>query len=189
MRIILPLILLSTLLSGCVGVIAAGAGSAATAMIYDQRDIKVMLQDQNIVHRASLNIKKEPQLKGTHINVSCINHRVLLTGQTASLAQKRLAERIARKTQHVKSLVNAIDVHPNISPMDASKDAWITTQLKTQLLRQPGLHSVPVKIITERRTVYLMGLVSKKEADIATRTARQIKGVKEVINLFETIER
>jgi osmotically-inducible protein OsmY len=47
---------------------------------------------------------------------------------------------------------------------------------------------VHVKVVTERATVYLMGLVTKREADDATQIARTTSGVKRVVRVFEYIE-
>jgi osmotically-inducible protein OsmY len=45
-----------------------------------------------------------------------------------------------------------------------------------------------VKVVTERGTVYLMGMVTKREADDATQIARTTNGVKRVVRVFEYIE-
>ena len=41
--------------------------------------------------------------------------------------------------------------------------------------------------MTERRVVYLMGLVTPQEADAASEQARQVSGVAKVVRLFEII--
>jgi len=44
-----------------------------------------------------------------------------------------------------------------------------------------------VKVVTEAGTVYLMGMVTKREADDATQIARTTSGVKRVVRVFEYI--
>jgi hypothetical protein len=41
--------------------------------------------------------------------------------------------------------------------------------------------------VTERGTVYLMGRVTQREADEATRLTRNISGVQKVVRIFEII--
>ncbi len=47
------------------------------------------------------------------------------------------------------------------------------------------LSSQAFKIVTERGTVYLMGRVTKREADLATEIARTTSGVKAVVRIFD----
>ena len=43
------------------------------------------------------------------------------------------------------------------------------------------------KVVTERGTVFLMGRVTQREADIATQVARTTKGVQRVVRVLEII--
>ncbi len=45
-----------------------------------------------------------------------------------------------------------------------------------------------VKVVTEAGTVFLLGLVTRKEADDAVEIARTTAGVKKVVRIFEYIE-
>ena len=42
-----------------------------------------------------------------------------------------------------------------------------------------------IDIVTERRTIYLMGAVTQKEADVAAHVASRVPGVKQVVKLFD----
>jgi osmotically-inducible protein OsmY len=41
------------------------------------------------------------------------------------------------------------------------------------------------KVVTENGVVYLMGLLTRSEADAVTQAARQVGGVQKVVKLFE----
>ena len=45
-----------------------------------------------------------------------------------------------------------------------------------------------MKVVTEHRVVYLMGLVYRKEADLATEATRDVSGVERVVKLFEYLD-
>jgi len=47
---------------------------------------------------------------------------------------------------------------------------------------------VHVKVVTEANTVYLLGLVTRKEAADATEIARTTGGVQRVVRLFEYLD-
>jgi osmotically-inducible protein OsmY len=59
--------------------------------------------------------------------------------------------------------------------------------IKAALLDANDLESNAVKVITEHSVVYLMGRVTKREADRITNIARTIPGVQRVVRVFEDI--
>jgi osmotically-inducible protein OsmY len=44
-----------------------------------------------------------------------------------------------------------------------------------------------IKVVTENGVVYLMGLLTRAEADAAANIAREIQGVQKVVKIFEYI--
>jgi osmotically-inducible protein OsmY len=63
--------------------------------------------------------------------------------------------------------------------------------VKTELLRITdieGFNGARVKVVTDTGTVYLMGLVTREEANAVTEKARQVSGVQKVVKLFEYID-
>jgi osmotically-inducible protein OsmY len=64
---------------------------------------------------------------------------------------------------------------------DAVADTVITTKIKTELMAEPALKSLDVKVETNNGTVMLSGFVpSQMEADKAVDVARNVKGVNDV---------
>jgi osmotically-inducible protein OsmY len=175
-------------LYGCAGVLM-GAGSATTAVLYDERDPKIMLQDQNIVHQAYLALHENDRFARERVNVASLNHRVLLIGQVNTQAERQEAERIVANIKHVRTIINELTVGPPLATTAIAKDALLTASVKTDLLTEPGLHSVPIKIITENKVIYLMGMVSQKEASKALAVANDTTGYRRIKNLFEIVEK
>jgi len=178
---------LSTLMfTACApGIFVAGA-AAGGAVIYDHRDFATQMDDHNIVYQIKQRFADNDQLiKDSHISVSSFNHVVLLVGETPTPALRRKANRIANNTPKVRRVFNRITVAPHPSIKQAANDSWLTTKIKTAMLAEKGLHSTQIKVVTEKRTAYLMGLVSRKQADIATNVTRHVAGVNRVVKLFE----
>ena len=69
-----------------------------------------------------------------------------------------------------------------------SGDVYITTKVKAKLFADKILNGLAIKIVTEKGVVYLMGLASHQEAEIATNIARETGGVQKVVKLFQYIE-
>ena len=51
-----------------------------------------------------------------------------------------------------------------------------------------NLDTTRVKVVTENKAVYLMGLVKRREGELATEAARSVRGVQRVVKLFEYID-
>ena len=67
-------------------------------------------------------------------------------------------------------------------------DAVITTNVITRIFakeKEGLLSALLVKVYTENRVVYLMGLLSQQEAEQAINIAQNSKGAKKVVSLIE----
>jgi osmotically-inducible protein OsmY len=180
------LALSTILLNGCAGGIIA-SGTAASSIIYDERSIQVMLEDKNIEHLAATAIQQNKTLNKTHISTSSLNHKVLLYGEVQTPQQRTIAYRLISNIPKVKHVFNQIKVNESPSIFDTSQDSWITSKVKMSLFKAKKLHSAQVKVITENKVVYLMGILTKKQQSIATNYARKTAGVRKVITIFETV--
>ncbi|MDB2592710.1 BON domain-containing protein [Gammaproteobacteria bacterium] len=171
-------------LHGCAAVII-GAAATASAIVYDHRSLKTIYQDQKVAHQAYQQLDKNPQLKGCMFSVSSINRSVLLLGQVKTSEQRLLAEKITRQVPLVKRIYNQIEIVKKISVWESTKDSFITTKVKTEMLGQKGLRSAQIKVVTADSNVYLMGLVNAQQASLAAQTAKKVSGVHKVVKLFE----
>ncbi len=185
MKKILTVLLIGLILQGCVPAVFV-AGAATGAVIYDHRSTKTILDDRNLTFTMQHQLDNDPAFHGkTHLSVVCFNHIVLLLGQTANAELRNKAETIVKANAKVKMVYNEITVEKPISGLDLTNDTWITTKVKTVLLATPGLSSANLKIVTENKVVYLMGLTTRTQAKLAANKTRTIGGVQKVVKLFE----
>jgi hypothetical protein len=113
---------------------------------------------------------------------------VLLTGDTISSEFKNRAIEIARKVEHVKSVSNQIAVVKQLAPFGVvSNDIWITSKVMTTLATTKDIPSRTIVVTTDRSVVYLMGLVTQREGDLAAAATAKVSGVKRVEKLFQII--
>lgn len=66
----------------------------------------------------------------------------------------------------------------------ASKDTWITTKIKSQILTSDSVKSSTVKVITEAGEVFLLGILTQQEGAAAAKIASETDGVKRVTTAF-----
>jgi osmotically-inducible protein OsmY len=120
-----------------------------------------------------------------HVNVTSYNRMVLLTGEVPDAAARTEVERIAWAVQNVRGVHNELAVAGVSSLTVRSNDTLITSSVKGRLLDSHKLNPIHVKVVTENSIVYLLGLVTKEEADVATEIARTTSGVQKVVRVFE----
>ena len=89
----------------------------------------------------------------------------------------------------MKQLVNEVVVMPTSSYLSRAKDNLITLQVEALFQDQEVFHPTHIKVLTERKTVYLMGSVTKREAESATKEAARAKNVGKVIRLFNYLSK
>lgn len=186
MRYIVTLIILCFGLQGCIFVAGAAAGAAGIAVVYDHRKLEKIALDQTITNCINDQIKLDSELScNTHIEVTTFNQVVLLTGEALTTELSQKAESIAHHTGDVKKVYNQITIKGPSSSLTRASDSWITTKIKTEMLATKGLQSGSIKVLTENGTVYLMGIVTHEQADIAVEISRQVSGVQRVIRIFQ----
>ena len=185
MKKLLTILALILSLQSCIFVAGAAAGAAAIAVVYDHRKLEKIVQDQTIGNNVIDKIKTVPDLRDSHISVTCFNQIVLLTGETTTDALRQEAEDVTREVPDVKRIYNEIMVKGPSSSLTRASDTWITGKIKTQMLATKGLQSGTIKVVTENGSVYLMGIVTKRQAEIAVDIARQVSGVQRVVKIFQ----
>ena len=186
MKKLITLFALTFSLQGCIFVAGAAAGAAAIAIVYDHRTIEHSIQDTQIANKISDKIRQIPPLRNeSHIDVTVFNRIVLLTGQTPNPAWRQQAEDIAKSVPDVQRVYNQISIQGPTSALTRTSDSWITTKIKGQMLATEDLKSSSIKVATENGVVYLMGIVTREQADIAIDIARQVSGVQKVVKIFQ----
>ncbi len=173
-------------LSGCIpAAFVAGAG-ATGAIVYDKRSVKTMVQDRDMTNAVLKVISRDPDLsEQSHITIASFNHVMLLAGQAPTDALRVRAYQIASEAPNVKRIYNQITVEQPLSKKDQANDAWITTKVKSAIVAQKGLNSSQIKVVTENKIVYLMGILTPGQADLAATVASQVSGIEKVVKIFE----
>tara|TARA_Y100000588_G_scaffold142590_2_gene156635 strand:+ start:327 stop:890 length:564 start_codon:yes stop_codon:yes gene_type:complete len=181
----LAFLLAMMFLTSCVALVAAG--TAGGLVVYDNRSLAMIEKDARIFHLIHTQLVKSPKFRESHIVVTSFNQVVLLVGQTPSASLRVLAEKIAKETPGVKRVYNEINTANPTSFSQRSEDTWITSQVRTQMLVKKGLESGSIRVVTENAVVYLLGITTREQAQLATDVARQIKGVRKVVKVFRYI--
>lgn len=180
------LIISSSILSSCSPIVqGAAAVTTVATMSNDRRSMGEIIDDKNLYTRLVNIIRNEPLLDDSHININVYGQSVLMTGETPDENSKDYLEEIIQsKEEKIQQLINEVEIMPNSSYLDRAKDGVIKVQIEALFLDQEVFHPAHVSVLIERGTVYLMGSVTKREAEHATNIASKAKNVKKVVKLF-----
>lgn len=171
------------LASGCVPLAITGITAGALAAA-DRRTLGAQTDDQAIELKATTLISENlPAAKG--ISTTSYNRKVLLTGQAPDAASKARAQEMIGALPNVRSVHNEIAIGPRASLGTISSDAAITARVRAAFVGERDLPSEAFKVVTETGVVYLMGLVTRAEADRASKIVSRISGVTRVVTVFE----
>jgi osmotically-inducible protein OsmY len=172
-------------LSACFPLVAGGAYMTGMVAV-DRRTSGAMLEDQSIELKISSRIR-DALGERAHVNVTSYNRKVLLTGETPDPQDKERVSEIARNIDNISAVWNEVGATPISTLSERTSDAVISGRIKAELLDSKDLFTNAFKIVTERGTVYIMGLITPREAKRVSSLASGVTGVKKVVLVHESI--
>ncbi|MBI4743188.1 MAG: BON domain-containing protein [Betaproteobacteria bacterium] len=173
------------LLQGCFPAVVAGVAGGAMASL-DRRSLATQAEDETIEWKAGARIG-EKFGERVHVSFTSFNRKVLLTGEVPSAEIKAEVERLTSEVANVQGIYNELSVGAITSFSARSNDAYVTSKVKGRFVDIGNFNPVRVKVVTEAGVVFLMGLLTQKEADSAVWVTRTTAGVLKVVKVMEII--
>ena len=147
-----------------------------------------MMDDEGIEKVVEQVIREaDAGFEGAHLVVVSYNRVVLLLGQVASEELKTRAGEAAALPR-VRRVHNEIEVGGPISYIARSNDGLLTTKVKSKLIAAKDVPGRKLKVQTENGVVYLMGMVTRTEADRAVEVVKTAYGVQKIVRVFEYLD-
>lgn len=177
------------LLSGCVTMLDA-TSDGPIEPDPGKRTFGAYVDDERLEAMIQVNLRKaDPSLEDAHINVMSFNGVVLLTGEVPSSDLRQAAGETVRSISKVRQVHNELLVQSNSTFFSRTNDNWIATKLRSKILANRDIESERVKLVVENRVVFIMGLLTRDEANLVSSIAAQVSGVEKVVRVIEYIER
>jgi osmotically-inducible protein OsmY len=163
-------------------------GSAAMTgaqVVYDRHNLQKKLNNHYAALQAyrSIYIDRD-DYKNTSVSVSAFNDILLITGQTPTAKQKTEIGQLVKDVAENREVYNFAEVSSPSSYLTEMSDGWITTKIKAQYIASSEIDPNLIKVITENGTVFLLGVLTPEQADVAVQIARTTTGVQNVVKLF-----
>lgn len=183
-------LLLGFALSGCAGTTGNGNDEAASAL--ESRSLNERLADQRIRSAIMAELLSDEELRHeSNISVTVFDGIALLTGEVPSREAGERMARLARDESDARHVFNELVIAQLSSVFSRTRDRLLTGRAATRLLsldHPETLDRARFHIVAERQRLYLMGRVTREEAEAITEEVRRISGVREVVRLFEYLE-
>lgn len=174
------------LLSACAPLVVGGAMVGSALVVTDRRTTGTQVEDQTIELKAASRLR-DALGDRAHINVNAYNRMLLLSGEVKSDDDRAEAERVARSVENVQRVHNELQVGFISSLSSRSADLVLAAKVKATLIDAKALQSNAFQAVVERGEVYLMGIVTEREAHLASELVRGIPKVSKVVRLFEIV--
>ncbi len=188
MNKLLPFIcLLSAIFAGgCVATAVTVAAVTTVDVVHDRRTLGDYIDDSNIEFQVRTFVVRDDELRTqSHISATSMNGILLLSGEAPTQELKDKVANYAANVDGVRQVVNEIRISGETGYISRTNDVWLTTKVKTALFAETKLDANRIKVVSEHGNVYLMGVVTRKEAEKATQIARGVGGVTQVVQVFE----
>ncbi len=188
-RIASALLLVSTLpaIQACVPLIAATGIGAGALIIADRRSSGAYIDDESIGWKVEERIVQKFGSE-THVNAVSYNRNVLLIGEVPDAATRAQVGRLAGEVVNVKGVVNEVVIGPASSAKSRANDTYLTSKIKARFVEANKFSANHVRVHASAGTAFLVGIVTRKEADDAAQIAATTSGVEKVVRVFEYID-
>ncbi|MBB3183503.1 osmotically-inducible protein OsmY [Halomonas fontilapidosi] len=156
---------------------------------YGERTFGTQVEDESIETKVSHNLgRTDARLGDARINVDSFNGVVLLTGQVPSDELKMKATEVAERVRNVREVHNELAIAANLPASQRLADTWLRTRIRTSLAANEEIDSGRIRVVTENNSVYLMGIVTRNEAERIVRAVSGVGGMQRIVKVFDYLD-
>ncbi len=176
------ILLLSTILSGCVGVSSTGIFGTGVSVAFDPRTVGTQVDDSIMQKNLSARILLLDKKYLLSVKKKVIDGRIFLTGKVDNPEEKLKLTKLAWETKGARSVRNDIKIKEDFNFQQSAKDILITSQLKTAMVFNKNIKATNYQIDTYKKKIYIYGIaLSTEEKKLVLSEAEEILDVEGVV--------
>ena len=172
-------------LEGCYFPLVATGVVATAVAVTDRRTAGIILEDKTIELKSMSELSKNLPEDEVSVAVTCFNRAALLTGWVSNEELSKEVASLIANVENVREIINELNIGPKATGKMFARDIILTAKIKASFIDEEKLNANVVKVKSENGIVFLMGIVSQREADLAADIASRVKGTKRVVKVFE----
>ena len=170
--------------------VVVGGGAMAGKAAMQERGFQTSIDDNVIAANIAGDLLSRSAELFARVTVSVHEGRVLLTGRAPKPEDRVEAVRIAWQARNVREVINEIEVDDASGLVDAARDSWISTQLRSKITFDRAIQAINYTIDTVNGTVYLIGIAQDQaERDRVAAYARDMAYVRRVVDHTRLVDR
>ena len=183
------IILIGTILSGCVGVSSKGLFGTGVSIAFDPRTVGTQMDDSIMQKNLTARILVKDKKYLLSVKSKVLDGRIFLTGKVDSPEEKLQLTKLAWETKGARSVRNDIKIKEEFNFKRSAKDILITSQLRTSLILNKNIKATNYQIDTFKKKIYVYGIaLTSEEKDLVISEAKEILDVENVIASIILVE-
>ena len=186
---ILIFVLISFILTGCVGVGSKGLFGTGVSVALDPRTLGTQIDDSIMQKTISAKILAKDKKYLISVKTKVLDGRIFITGKVDSPEEKLLITKLAWETKGARSVRNDIKIKEEFNFKQSAKDVLITSQLRTAIIVNKNIKATNYQIDTYKKKIYIYGIaLTSEEKDLVISEAKEILDVEDVIASIILVE-
>ena len=186
---LLIFVLISFILTGCVGVGSKGLFGTGVSVALDPRTVGTQIDDSIMQKTISAKILAKDKKYIISVKTKVIDGRIFITGKVDSPEEKLLITKLAWETKGARSVRNDIKIKEEFNFKQSAKDVLITSQLRTAIIVNKNIKATNYQIDTYKKKIYIYGIaLTSEEKDLVISEAKEILDVEDVIASIILVE-
>ena len=186
---ILIFVLISFILTGCVGVGSKGLFGTGVSVALDPRTVGTQIDDSIMQKTISAKILAKDKKYLISVKTKVLDGRIFITGKVDSPEEKLLITKLAWETKGARSVRNDIKIKEEFNFKQSAKDVLITSQLRTAIIVNKNIKATNYQIDTYKKKIYIYGIaLTSEEKDLVISEAKEILDVEDVIASIILVE-
>ena len=186
---LLIFILLSFILTGCIGVGSKGLFGTGVSVALDPRTVGTQIDDSIMQKTISAKILTRDKKHIISVKTKVLDGRIFITGKVDNPEEKLIITKLAWETKGARSVRNDIKIKEEFKFKQSAKDILITSQLRTALILNKNIKSTNYQIDTYKKKIYVYGIaLTLEEKDLVISEAKEILDVEDVIASIILVE-
>ncbi|MBD1158472.1 BON domain-containing protein [Pelagibacterales bacterium SAG-MED17] len=176
------ILLMFTILSGCVGYSSTGVLGTGVSIALDPRSLGTQIDDSLMQQNLRARLLSADKSYIISVKTKILDGRIFLTGKVNSVEDKLKITKLAWEIRGARSVNNDLQIKEKFDFKRSAKDLLITSQLRAALITSKKIKSVNYNIDTYKKKIYVYGIAQNKtERDEVIKEAKQILDVEDVV--------
>ncbi len=185
----LLIILISFMLTNCVGVGSTGLFGTGVSVALDPRTVGTQIDDSIMQKTISAKILARDKKYLLSVKTKVLDGRIFITGKVDNPEEKLLITKLAWETKGARSVRNDIKIKEEFNFKQSAKDLLITSQLRTALIVNKNIKATNYQIDTYKKKIYVYGIaLNSEEKNLVISEAKEILDVEDVIASIVLVE-